>query len=140
MFISRIYFLLQYDNHESFRYADVLCADETRVVLKGRRQDYIHASWLQCPVEGSQRYICAQAPMDDTIVDFWWMIFQEKIPVIVMLCSVIENGFEKCSQYWPMGVGDSVKHGKFKIKNEKIEATDIGSIKCTTLNIQNLYV
>uniref|UniRef100_A0A7E4VBU4 Protein-tyrosine-phosphatase n=1 Tax=Panagrellus redivivus TaxID=6233 RepID=A0A7E4VBU4_PANRE len=127
-------------NENKNRYGDVLCMDETRVVLKGRRpdNDYIHASWLVCPVPGSQKYICAQGPLDDTVVDFWQMVFQERVPVIVMLCGIIENGYEKCAQYWPPAVGDTVRHGKFLIKNERSELTEMESIRITTLTVENL--
>ena len=44
----------------SARYADVLCVDQTRVILKDREpdEDYIHANWLKVP-DGIS-YICTQ--------------------------------------------------------------------------------
>lgn len=50
--------------------------DKTRVILKGRpkNSDYIHANWVQLP--SSRRYICTQGPIDETVEDFWLMIFK----------------------------------------------------------------
>uniref|UniRef100_A0A915Q3R5 Tyrosine-protein phosphatase domain-containing protein n=1 Tax=Setaria digitata TaxID=48799 RepID=A0A915Q3R5_9BILA len=58
------------------RYTDVMCLDKTRVILKGRpkNNDYIHANWVQ--LSTNRRYICTQGPLEETIEDFWWMIFK----------------------------------------------------------------
>ncbi|VBB32870.1 unnamed protein product, partial [Acanthocheilonema viteae] len=58
------------------RYTDVMCLDKTRVILKDRprNNDYIHANWVQ--LSTNRRYICTQGPLEETIEDFWWMIFK----------------------------------------------------------------
>lgn len=40
---------------------------------------------------GSSRYIVAQAPVPETIEDFWTMVWEYDIPVIVMLAAEIEG-------------------------------------------------
>ncbi|VDK29855.1 unnamed protein product [Gongylonema pulchrum] len=62
--------------HTQFRYTDVMCIDSTRVVLQGRskKNNYIHANWVRLP--SSRRYICTQGPLDETVEDFWLMIFK----------------------------------------------------------------
>lgn len=59
--------------------------------------------------------------MDSTVGDFWWMIWQENVGNIIMLCELVLNGIEKCVQYWP-DVNKDVEYGKILIKNvsEKI--------------------
>lgn len=49
-----------------------------------------------------------QAPKDNTIDDFWRMVWQEKSRSIIMLCNIIECGKKKCVQYWPSNEGESV--------------------------------
>ena len=46
-------------------------------------------------------YIATQAPTPDTVRDFWWMVWQEKTNVIVMVTNLVELGRPKCHKYWP---------------------------------------
>ena len=67
------------------------CQDQNRVVLKwpGCPIDYVHANYVATP-QGQKRFICTQGPLDCTINEFWTMIVQEEVTVIVMLCNVVE--------------------------------------------------
>ena len=58
----------------------------------------INASWIHLPFERS--FISAQAPLKNTIDDFWTMCFDYNINVIIMLCKLEEDGKEKCVEYW----------------------------------------
>uniref|UniRef100_A0AC34R1J6 Uncharacterized protein n=1 Tax=Panagrolaimus sp. JU765 TaxID=591449 RepID=A0AC34R1J6_9BILA len=124
-------------NEKKNRYGDVICTDSTRVILKNREpdDDYIHASWVQSPFPNSQKYICAQGPMTETVNDFWHMIFQEHVTVIVMLCNFDEMGFEKCAVYWPLEVGQTSNYEEYYVKNEKIETCEVENVKVTTLSV-----
>ncbi|PAV89929.1 hypothetical protein WR25_15243 [Diploscapter pachys] len=88
------------NNEDKNRYADVICCDETRVVLKDRANDYIHASYVQVP-NGGQRYICTQGPLPETFEDFWTMVYQEKTKFVIMLCKLCEDNTQKCDKYYP---------------------------------------
>lgn len=92
-----------HDGHpEKNRYKDVLCIDETRVILKwpeDNPNDYIHANWVK--INGHNKFICTQGPTEKTVDDFYRMIWQEKAPCVVMLCNIMELGKKKCEQYWP---------------------------------------
>lgn len=46
-------------------------------------------------------YIAAQAPLWNTILDFWRMIYENEVYFIVMLCATQEYGKEKSVMYWP---------------------------------------
>ena len=46
-------------------------------------------------------YIATQAPSEETTSDFWWMVWQEKSNVVVMLTNLVEMGKRKCHKYWP---------------------------------------
>ncbi|KHN71530.1 Tyrosine phosphatase-like protein J1 [Toxocara canis] len=63
-------------NGNKNRYTDVLCLDDTRVILKGRSKDsdYIHANWVVLP--STRKYICTQGPLEETVEDFWLMVFK----------------------------------------------------------------
>uniref|UniRef100_A0AC34GV53 Protein tyrosine phosphatase n=1 Tax=Panagrolaimus sp. ES5 TaxID=591445 RepID=A0AC34GV53_9BILA len=108
------------------RYNNILCYDHSRVVLKYHvppETDYVHANWISDTKNiclGDCKYICAQAPNDASINDFWRMIWQEKVKQIIMLCKTVENGKPKCAQYWPLTVGDTKQYGTVSVTNLKI--------------------
>ncbi|XP_060630551.2 receptor-type tyrosine-protein phosphatase C [Anolis sagrei] len=63
---------------------------------------YINASfisgyWLQ------NGMIATQGPLPETIGDFWNMVYQRKVKVIVMLTELRDNTQELCEQYWGNG-------------------------------------
>ncbi|KAE9418923.1 hypothetical protein Angca_002323, partial [Angiostrongylus cantonensis] len=97
------------------RYDDVICIDSTRVILKERPpdDDYIHANWMIMPDQ--TKYICTQGPIQETLVDFWQMIFTEKSTVIVMLCAFKEGRNEKCALYHPKTKTECGKFGPYRV-------------------------
>lgn len=103
------------ENLKKNRYGNILPYDRHRVVLhfdqNGSGSDYINASY----VDGYRRpkeYIVTQGPLECTVNDFWRMIWQESVPVIIMVTELVENGKQKCVQYWP---DDSMVCGKLQI-------------------------
>ncbi|GMS86987.1 hypothetical protein PENTCL1PPCAC_9162, partial [Pristionchus entomophagus] len=124
-------------NEEKNRYADVLCLDDTRVVLKGRKveDDYIHANWVQNP-DGS-RLICTQGPMPETIEDFWLMAVKEKVTIIIQLCQFVEGeDEEKCAQYFPTKPDETKTFGPFKVTNlDLLSSPAIEGCVCSYLEI-----
>ncbi|VDM50965.1 unnamed protein product [Toxocara canis] len=122
-------------NSNKNRYMDVLCLDETRVVLQGRAKDcdYIHANWVLLPSQ--RRCICTQGPLDETVEDFWLMVFKEKVPVIIMLCDLCEGGETKCAEYYPTAVGKELTFGEIKVKNLQKEKS-IDTMICFTLAVE----
>ena len=62
--------------------------DQTRVILKENStgSDYINASLISFKNDPTQvEYIAAQGPNEASISDFWLMIWQQNISIIVML-------------------------------------------------------
>uniref|UniRef100_A0A1I8F231 Protein-tyrosine phosphatase containing protein n=1 Tax=Wuchereria bancrofti TaxID=6293 RepID=A0A1I8F231_WUCBA len=117
------------------RYTDVMCLDKTRVVLKDRprNNDYIHANWVQ--LSANRRYICTQGPLEETIEDFWWMIFKEEVKAIVMLCDFIEDGESKCAEYYPLTTGEKARYGGITVKNER-DGQHLDSITCQIMSVR----
>ena len=50
------------------------------------------------------RYIAAGAPSEDSIEDFWRMIWEKDCKYVVMLTKLVEGGRMKSAQYWPSPV------------------------------------
>ncbi|XP_073793949.1 receptor-type tyrosine-protein phosphatase C isoform X19 [Danio rerio] len=89
------------ENQSKNRYVDILPYDYNRVTLSsGAYGDYINASFIEGYQE-PKKYIAAQGPKDETIVDFWQMMWEQKSSIIVMVTRCEEGNKVKCAQYWP---------------------------------------
>ncbi|XP_032668444.1 phosphatidylinositol phosphatase PTPRQ isoform X2 [Odontomachus brunneus] len=91
-------------NRKKNRYSDILPYDFSRVKLdvidNDPNTDYINASFIR-GYTGEDEYIACQGPKEETTYDFWRMVDQYNINIIVMLTQLIEKGKEKCHQYYP---------------------------------------
>ncbi|XP_032081919.1 receptor-type tyrosine-protein phosphatase epsilon isoform X2 [Thamnophis elegans] len=92
------------ENREKNRYPNILPYDHSRVTLMQmdgfQCSDYINASYIDGFKE-KNKFIAAQGPKQDTVNDFWRMIWEQKSATIVMLTNVKERKEDKCFQYWP---------------------------------------
>jgi len=75
-----------YKNKLKNRFPDVKCLDQSRIELN-LSGGYIHANYVN-GYEQENAYIATQSPLDGTIEDFWSMIWQENVRVIVMIAKV----------------------------------------------------
>ncbi|XP_072244883.1 receptor-type tyrosine-protein phosphatase C [Leuresthes tenuis] len=86
------------------RYVDILPYDYNRVQLTtGNGEagcDYINASYIDGYKE-PKKYIAAQGPKDETVSDFWRMVWEQQSSIIVMVTRCEEGNRIKCAQYWP---------------------------------------
>lgn len=91
-------------NQNKNRYVDILPYDYNRVELSEINGDagstYINASYIDGFKE-PRKYIAAQGPRDETVDDFWKMIWEQKATVIVMVTRCEEGNRNKCAEYWP---------------------------------------
>ncbi|KAL4635053.1 receptor-type tyrosine-protein phosphatase C [Arapaima gigas] len=89
-------------NQNKNRYIDILPYDDNRVHLTtgADGSDYINASFIDGYKE-PRKYIAAQGPKNETVVDFWRMVWEQQSSVIVMVTRCEEGNRNKCAQYWP---------------------------------------
>ncbi|XP_069572689.1 tyrosine-protein phosphatase non-receptor type 18 isoform X2 [Brachyistius frenatus] len=108
------------ENIKKNRYKDILPYDQSRVVLSlltsDSDSDYINASFIQGASSGC-RYIACQGPLSSTVTDFWRMIWQQDIKVIVMACREVEMGKRKCQCYWA-AANQTASFGPFTVTNQ----------------------
>nr|DBA14996.1 TPA: hypothetical protein GDO54_004263 [Pyxicephalus adspersus] len=92
------------ENREKNRYPNILPYDHSRLVLTPIEgcvcSDYINASYIDGYKE-KNKFIAAQGPKQDTVNDFWRMVWEQKSATIVMLTNLKERKEDKCYQYWP---------------------------------------
>ncbi|XP_072888427.1 tyrosine-protein phosphatase non-receptor type 11b isoform X3 [Hemitrygon akajei] len=111
------------ENKSKNRYKNILPFDNTRVRLKEVDEsvvgsDYINANNITNGKNGDdcKNYIATQGCLQNTINDFWKMIYQENAHVIVMTTKEIERGKCKCVRYWP-DVKTSTEYGMISVRN-----------------------
>ncbi|XP_070089389.1 tyrosine-protein phosphatase non-receptor type 9 isoform X4 [Equus przewalskii] len=125
-------------NLEKNRYGDVPCLDQTRVKLTKRsghtQTDYINASFMD-GYKQKNAYIGTQGPLENTYRDFWLMVWEQKVLVIVMTTRFEEGGRRKCGQYWPLEKDSRIRFGFLTVTNLGVE--NMNHYKKTKLEIHN---
>uniref|UniRef100_A0A8W8P3C9 protein-tyrosine-phosphatase n=1 Tax=Magallana gigas TaxID=29159 RepID=A0A8W8P3C9_MAGGI len=101
------------ENVSKNRFKKTFPYDHSRVVLANKRSDYINANYID-GIERERCFIAAQGPKQNTVDDFWWMIWQENVEQVVMLTNIMEGDKWKCIQYWP-NLQTSMECGSFTV-------------------------
>ncbi|VDN00972.1 unnamed protein product [Thelazia callipaeda] len=93
------------ENLKRNRSRSIVPYEDTRIMLHSKQSNptgYINASNIQIPIGNRLlRYILAQAPLPDTIEDFWQMIWESGTQLIVMLCDAQDFKNTAIPIYWP---------------------------------------
>uniref|UniRef100_A0A7E4V8E7 protein-tyrosine-phosphatase n=1 Tax=Panagrellus redivivus TaxID=6233 RepID=A0A7E4V8E7_PANRE len=91
------------ENIKKNRYTDIRCGEETRVHLKVPRpdgSDYINANYIR-GYNDKKVFIAAQAPVEHSINDFWQMIWEQDVKILIMVANTNERGRRQVDKYWP---------------------------------------
>ena len=113
------------------RDSNILPYEFNAVTIDGQNYNgeinYINASFINGPMfsdEFRNMFLVTQAPLPDTVFEFWATVKTYQIPLILMLANVLEEGRTKSEVYWPNELNKEkiVTNGEFSI-----------SIVCTSL-------
>ncbi|XP_036285500.1 tyrosine-protein phosphatase non-receptor type 12 isoform X2 [Pipistrellus kuhlii] len=128
------------ENVKKNRYKDILPFDHSRVKLTlktpSQDSDYINANFIK-GVYGPKAYVATQGPLANTVIDFWRMIWEYNVVIIVMACREFEMGRKKCERYWPLYDEDPITFAPFKISCEAEQARPDYFIRTLLLEFQN---
>ncbi|XP_029428702.1 tyrosine-protein phosphatase non-receptor type 22 [Rhinatrema bivittatum] len=109
------------ENIKKNRYKDILPFDHSRVELSlitsDNDSDYINANFIK-GVYGPRGYIATQGPLAHTVLDFWRLIWEYNVLIVVMACMEFEMGKKKCERYWPDVGQKAFECGPFSITCE----------------------
>ena len=122
------------------RYTDIKAFDESRVILKNEYEevensDYINANFVQ-GYFNDKKFIATQGPKLETIGDFWKMIQQNNVKIIVMLTDLIENNVTKCQRYWPNNLNSTETYNEDYIVTFLDERVYVDYVKRTLKLVQ----
>ena len=97
------------------RYSDIHPYKYNTIYLSNNK--YVNASSINIYKE--KYFISTQGPKQETIEDFWTMVDENNVNVIAMICNEMENGIEKCSNYW--SENNEMEVYKISIENTTIK-------------------
>jgi protein tyrosine phosphatase len=107
------------------RYNDVLPYKHNLVEVKDNLGGniYVNGSYINVPIRnyGERAFIAASAPVEKSLNNFWEMIFQNKVTLIIMLCNLKEKNIV-CEKYWEED--EQIDYGNVKVK--LVASTEIG--------------
>uniref|UniRef100_A0A8D2JG41 Tyrosine-protein phosphatase non-receptor type 23 n=1 Tax=Varanus komodoensis TaxID=61221 RepID=A0A8D2JG41_VARKO len=119
------------------RHQDVMPYDRNRVVLQSGRDDYINASRIEELSSYCPTVIATQAPLPGTAADFWLMIHEQKVSVVVMLVSELEVEKQKVVCYFPTERGQPMLHGPISLVLTSHKATPTHVERMVTLQFRD---
>lgn len=100
------------------RFPDVLPYDHNRVELPTTKDDYINASLVPSLSPGAPSFIATQTPLPCSQQDFWTMIWQQSVEIVVCLLSDAEipkSSPSTSAIYWPVEKGRDKTSGPWTI-------------------------
>lgn len=128
------------ENFEKNRSKNIPCRDDSRVILNSHgsaihdysnrdswtlvvtsrdsNSTYIHANFVDGYKEPS-KFICCQAPKENTAGDFWKLIWQEDVRTIVALTEVDEGDI--CYEYWVQAKDFELVFGRYTVQTLEIK-------------------
>ncbi|EGD79641.1 hypothetical protein PTSG_10488 [Salpingoeca rosetta] len=113
------------ENTTKNRYRNIVAYDHSRVKITPAKHnfhnDYVNANFVDGYYK-KNAYIASQGPVPDAFPNFWQMVWEQDVNMIVMVASEVEAGRLKCHRYWPE-LNQTATYGVFEVTTIKEQAT-----------------
>ncbi|XP_067400604.1 tyrosine-protein phosphatase non-receptor type 23 isoform X2 [Emydura macquarii macquarii] len=119
------------------RHQDIMPYDKNRIVLQSGKDDYINASRVEDLSSYCPTIIATQAPLLGTACDFWLLIYEQKVSVIVMLVSEQEMEKQKVVRYFPAERGQPMVQGPITLVLTSLKVTPTHVERMITLQFRD---
>ncbi|XP_068145050.1 phosphatidylinositol phosphatase PTPRQ [Drosophila tropicalis] len=108
------------------RYADIYPYDKNRVILDidAEGSDYINASFIDGYTR-KKEYIATQGPKPESVMDFWRMVLQHSVRIIVQVTQYREGNTVKCHEYFPFNSRGLIATVRSKESFELYDRTEL---------------
>ncbi|XP_077528731.1 tyrosine-protein phosphatase 10D-like isoform X2 [Haemaphysalis longicornis] len=124
-------------NSKKNRFTNIHPFDKSRVPLSvvgdDEQSSYINASFVK-GYNAEREYIAAQGPNALTVNDFWRMIWEHDVKIIIMLTQLVEGNKKKCERYWPE---DNKEHSYGCVQVRKDSSAERSDFILTELKIKS---
>ncbi|XP_043921950.1 tyrosine-protein phosphatase non-receptor type 23 [Protopterus annectens] len=122
------------------RHQDIMPYDKNRIVLQSGKDDYINASKIEDLSSYCPTVIVTQAPLSGTASDFWLMVYEQKVSLIVMLVSEQELEKQKVVRYFPTERGQQMVQGviTLTLTSQRVTETHIERMIALQFHDQSL--
>ncbi|CAF1014977.1 unnamed protein product [Adineta ricciae] len=121
------------------RYGTIIANEHSRVKLPELSGDplssYINANYVKGFPDESRTFIATQGPLANTIIDFYRMIWQEHVPVVVMITRLFEKNKAKCERYLPDS--RSNQYGPFQVHVKSVSHQSDYEIRRLIIEFEN---
>ncbi|CAF1489211.1 unnamed protein product [Rotaria magnacalcarata] len=121
------------------RYCTIIANEHSRVKLPELVDDpvssYINANYISGWPNESRAFIATQGPLSNTIIDFYRLIWQEYVPVIVMITRLVEKNKSKCERYIPDS--QTNQYGPFCVEVQSIIYQNDYEIRRLTIEFED---
>ncbi|KAL1124573.1 hypothetical protein AAG570_001197 [Ranatra chinensis] len=94
------------------RFSDILPFDSSRVELPSTKDDYINASFVKNLGHSCPSFIITQAPLPSTYADFWIMVLEKQIELVICLLADSQMSGEI---YWAVSKNEDLVIGRVKV-------------------------
>ncbi|KAJ8040458.1 Receptor-type tyrosine-protein phosphatase T [Holothuria leucospilota] len=105
-------------NRVKNRFKDMYTYDHSRVTLEkingDEYSDYYNASFI-LNQNGEEAFIAAQGPNSCSCNDFWRMIWEHNVSMVVMVTNLFKGNKERCKKYWPENEGNSCRFDSLEV-------------------------
>lgn len=117
------------------RYRNILPNPYSRVKLASK-DDTLESTYINANYVFGRRFIASQGPPASVFDDFWRMIWENEVEVIVMLTNLVESNILKADQYWPDESDGSEVYGDLEVRVETVSPDVEYSV--TALQVRNI--